>query len=151
MPSLRSFCVVVSSSAPGDKFWLRVDSRDDSTYQGLHGAVESVTVVAAELGVNTLEGGVTVGLGLLDTVRRIHVSVLVMISYGVVGWKREQVESLESSRNICPNVHFEMQYSSPTIRPCSFLSFAGRLSPQDGLFGRRGGSRVQKGVTHPLR
>jgi hypothetical protein len=39
-----------------------------STYKGLHGAVESVTVVAAELGVNTLEGGVTVGLGLLDTV-----------------------------------------------------------------------------------
>jgi len=41
------------------------------TYEGLHGAVESVTVVAAELGVNTLEGGVTVGLGLLDTVRDI--------------------------------------------------------------------------------
>jgi hypothetical protein len=41
-----------------------------STYKGLHGAVESVTVVAAELGVNTLEGRVTVGLGLLDTVRR---------------------------------------------------------------------------------
>jgi hypothetical protein len=41
-----------------------------STYEGLHGAVESVTVVAAELGVNTLEGRVTVGLGLLDTVRR---------------------------------------------------------------------------------
>lgn len=40
-----------------------------STYEGLHGAVESVTVVAAELGVNTLEGRVTVGLGLLDTVR----------------------------------------------------------------------------------
>lgn len=39
------------------------------TYKGLHGAVESVTVVAAELGVNTLEGGVTVGLGLLDTVQ----------------------------------------------------------------------------------
>ena len=39
------------------------------TYKGLHGAVESMTVVAAELGVNTLEGGVTVGLGLLDTVR----------------------------------------------------------------------------------
>lgn len=39
------------------------------TYKGLHGAVESVTVVAAELGVNTVEGGVTVGLGLLDTVR----------------------------------------------------------------------------------
>lgn len=41
-----------------------------STYQGLHGAVQGVTVVAAELGVDTLQGGVTVGLGLLDTVRR---------------------------------------------------------------------------------
>lgn len=39
-----------------------------STYQGLGGAVQGVTVVAAELGVNTTEGGVTVGLGLLDTV-----------------------------------------------------------------------------------
>jgi hypothetical protein len=42
---------------------------DWGTYKGLHGAVESVTVVAAELGVNTVEGRVTVGLGLLDTVR----------------------------------------------------------------------------------
>lgn len=39
-----------------------------STYQSLHGTVKSVTVVAAELGVNTLEGGVTVSLRLLDTV-----------------------------------------------------------------------------------
>lgn len=38
-----------------------------STYQGLHGAVQGVTVVAAELGVDTLQGGVTVSLGLLDT------------------------------------------------------------------------------------
>lgn len=29
--------------------------------------MQGVTVVAAELGVNTTEGGVTVGLGLLDT------------------------------------------------------------------------------------
>lgn len=40
------------------------------TYQSLGGTVKSVSVVAAELGVNTLEGGVTVGLGLLDTVER---------------------------------------------------------------------------------
>ena len=40
-----------------------------STYKGLHGSVESVTVVAAELGVDTVEGRVTVGLGLLDTIR----------------------------------------------------------------------------------
>jgi hypothetical protein len=44
-----------------DRWWI-------STYQGLGGAVQGVTVVAAELGVNTIEGGVTVGLGLLDTV-----------------------------------------------------------------------------------
>lgn len=45
----------------------------DSTYQGLGGTVESVTVVAAELSVHTTEGGVTVGLGLLDTVERWYV------------------------------------------------------------------------------
>lgn len=32
--------------------------------------MKSVSVVAAELGVDTLEGGVTVGLRLLDTVGR---------------------------------------------------------------------------------
>lgn len=37
------------------------------TYNGLHGAVESMAMVATELGVNALEGGITVGLGLLDT------------------------------------------------------------------------------------
>lgn len=42
----------------------------DSTYQGLHGAVQGVTVVAAELGVDTLQGGVTVSLRLLDTARQ---------------------------------------------------------------------------------
>lgn len=40
----------------------------DGSYQSLHGAVQSMTVVATELGVNTLEGRITVGLGLLDTV-----------------------------------------------------------------------------------
>lgn len=34
--------------------------------------MQSVFVVAAELGVNTLEGGVTVGLRLLDTVENIY-------------------------------------------------------------------------------
>lgn len=42
--------------------------RIGSTYKSLHSAVESVTVVAAELGVDTLERGVTLGLRLLDTV-----------------------------------------------------------------------------------
>lgn len=41
-----------------------------STHQSLHGTVQSVSVVAAELGVDTLERGVTVSLRLLDTVRR---------------------------------------------------------------------------------
>jgi hypothetical protein len=36
--------------------------------------VKSVTVVAAELGVDTLEGRVTVGLGLLDTAQEIIIS-----------------------------------------------------------------------------
>lgn len=40
---------------------------DRSTYQSLHGAVESMSVVASELGVGSLQGRVTVGLGLLDT------------------------------------------------------------------------------------
>jgi len=40
-----------------------------ATYQGSHGAVKSMSVVASELGVGTLERRVSVGLGLLDTVR----------------------------------------------------------------------------------
>lgn len=40
------------------------------THQGLHGAVKSVPVVTAELGVAATEVGITVGLGLLDTVAR---------------------------------------------------------------------------------
>lgn len=47
-----------------------MDMAEVPTYQGLHGAVQGVTVVPAELGVDTLQGGVTVSLGLLDTVRR---------------------------------------------------------------------------------
>ena len=60
-PSVR--LLVAGHSMPLDRA-----CRVDSTYQGLHGAVQGVTVVAAELGVDTLQGGVTVGLGLLDTV-----------------------------------------------------------------------------------
>lgn len=48
-------------------FLVRFDVIQD-TYQGLHGAVESMSVVPSELGVNTLERGVTVRLWLLDTV-----------------------------------------------------------------------------------
>lgn len=46
---------------------LRIEEKG-STYQGLLGTVLSVSVVAAELGVDTLERRVTVGLRLLDTV-----------------------------------------------------------------------------------
>lgn len=45
-------------------------SRESSTYQSLHGAVESMSVVASELGVGSLQGRVTVGLGLLNTIAR---------------------------------------------------------------------------------
>lgn len=41
---------------------------DGGTYKSSHGAVESMSVVASELGVGTLERRVSVGLGLLDTV-----------------------------------------------------------------------------------
>lgn len=40
------------------------------TYQGSHGAVKSMSVVASELRVGALERRVSVGLGLLDTVCR---------------------------------------------------------------------------------
>lgn len=49
--------------------------------KSLGGAAESPTVVAAELGVNTTHGGVTEGMGLLDTVA---VSLLVLVVVGVV-------------------------------------------------------------------
>jgi hypothetical protein len=45
----------------------RVGGGSWATYQGSHGAVKSMSVVASELGVGTLEGRVSVGLGLLDT------------------------------------------------------------------------------------
>ena len=40
----------------------------DGTHQSAHGAVKSMPVVPPELGVGSLERGVTVGLRLLDTV-----------------------------------------------------------------------------------
>lgn len=45
------------------------------TYKSPHGAVESMSVVAAELGVSTLERRVSVGLRLLDAVCAIRVSL----------------------------------------------------------------------------
>ena len=42
--------------------------RKVKTYQCSHGAVERMSVVSSELGVGTLEGRVSVGLWLLDTV-----------------------------------------------------------------------------------
>lgn len=68
----------VSSGLPACSFLPR---REDSSsplsgeirgglksYQSLHGAVESMSVVSAELGVGALQGGVTRSLGLLDSV-----------------------------------------------------------------------------------
>jgi len=43
-----------------------------SAYKSPHGAVKSMSVVAAELGVSTLERRVSVGLWLLDTVVFFH-------------------------------------------------------------------------------
>jgi len=48
--------------------WRRMVDRSCATYQGSHGAVKSMSVVASELGVGALEGRVSVSLGLLDTV-----------------------------------------------------------------------------------
>jgi hypothetical protein len=52
----------------GLSVWRWVGDGSCATYQGLHGAVKSMSVVASELGVGTLEGRVSAGLGLLDTV-----------------------------------------------------------------------------------
>lgn len=61
LPSLTSFCSGCQCPDP-----RRIGCV--VTYQGLHGAVKSVLVVAAELRVGTLERRVSVGLGLVDTV-----------------------------------------------------------------------------------
>lgn len=47
------------------------------SYEGLGSAVESMTVVTAELGVGSLQRGVPRGLGLLDAAKRAFMSVLV--------------------------------------------------------------------------
>lgn len=57
-------------SANGVRGMPRSGEERVGTHQGLHGAVKSVPVVAAELGVAAAEVGITVGLGLLDTVAR---------------------------------------------------------------------------------
>ena len=54
----------------GLSVWRRIVGGSCATYQGSHGAVKSMSVVASELGVGTLERRVSVGLGLLDTVCR---------------------------------------------------------------------------------
>lgn len=54
----------------GLSVWRRIVRGSCATYQGSHGAVKSMSVVASELGVGTLERRVSVGLGLLDTVCR---------------------------------------------------------------------------------
>lgn len=54
---------VVYRRSLGEGSWL-------FAHQSLHGAVQHISVVASELGVGTLEGRVSGGLGLLDTVLR---------------------------------------------------------------------------------
>lgn len=50
-----------------------------SAYKSLGGAVESMSVVSPELGVGTLEGGVSGSLGLLDTAVLSRVSPLFVL------------------------------------------------------------------------
>ena len=49
-------------------------------HQSLHGAVQSMSVVSSELGVGSLERGVSGGLGLLDTAARNTISKDVQLS-----------------------------------------------------------------------
>jgi hypothetical protein len=53
---------------------------DGGTHQGAHGAVQSMPVVAAELGVGALERRVTVSLRLLDTAGH-HVSMPSLVHF----------------------------------------------------------------------
>jgi len=63
--------------AVGDRWWE--ESR--IAYQSLHGAVQSMSVVASELGVGSLQRRVTHSLRLLDT---IAVSLLALVVLGRV-------------------------------------------------------------------
>lgn len=68
LPSFSSFC---------ERVRHHVRSRCGGhgiAYQSLHVAVKSMPVVAAELGVGTLERRVSCGLGLLDTIEAVSVS-----------------------------------------------------------------------------
>jgi len=67
-----------------------------STHQSLHGTVESVAVVAAELGVDTLERGVTLGLRLLDTVAGRDISGLFFCSCVVWCSSRKEAYSMQA-------------------------------------------------------
>ena len=60
LPSLNSFCRPISMCPP--TVHVRVP------YQGLHGSVQSVSVVSSELWIGTLERWISHGLWLLDTV-----------------------------------------------------------------------------------
>lgn len=87
-------------------------------HQSLHRAVQHISVVAAELGVGTLQGWVSGGLGLLDTVLRgnpsaklfplstihamLNVSQAVAKSHSsVVVWYRQEVERTRCGEPSC--------------------------------------------------
>ncbi len=61
-----------------------MSSRVLFSYQSLGGAVERMPVVAAELGVGAVQRGVALGLGLLDAVRDLPVSLLGAALLGIV-------------------------------------------------------------------
>lgn len=89
LPSFFSFCRTLLAGVglgrlargqgPGSASGVGEGGR--RAYQSLHGAVQSVSVVAAELGVGTLERRVSHGLRLLDT---IAVSLLALVVLGRV-------------------------------------------------------------------
>jgi hypothetical protein len=78
--------MVVSLSPDG---WCNV-----GTHQSTLGAVKSMPVVPPELGVGSLERGVTVGLGLLDTV--FH-----QISYDSTAYASVVARDREDERSSC--------------------------------------------------
>jgi hypothetical protein len=86
-----------------------------ATHQCLHGSVESMSVVSPELGVGTLKGRVSVGLGLLDTAGRV---------------------SLASVSNYI--LHASRRYSDWVL--CELITNAGRRRGTGGLRTRSCGS-----------
>jgi hypothetical protein len=86
--------------------------------------VESVTVVAAELGVNTVEGGVTVGLGLLDTIREYISAIRFWLGWCDVWWSNAVVRRDCPSEYLSRNLKIitpDKNYSHTSFPPCPLI------------------------------